>query len=346
MAEFGGDVYSVTGIPVAGTGDAAAGAQMFGGTGAGIAAGFLNRAMDTLFMIPQGFINNWITGEQYRDRLRMNMDASKEMIDYMNAYNHPKAQMQRLAEAGLNPNLIYGNAGVNQSSENSTMSAQTNQPNYTSTDIAQAALAMSQIKQQGASVNLLNAEARLKNAEAEAKELYNERYPELLDTQVSQAHADLRRTASQIDLNRSDLAYKAAQTHLSYVDAMYRQGQIGLQQYERQVMVAQTKMYMSNSYLARHQAGYYDKLGEYYGQETLNAQIEHKILEIQEEYERIMKDPEISKERRDKELELLKNDARRSMATIGIEGSKFISWYQWFLDRSEQATRMWKNINQ
>lgn len=28
-----------------------------------------------------------------------------------NAYNHPKAQMQRLQEAGLNPNLVYGGSG-------------------------------------------------------------------------------------------------------------------------------------------------------------------------------------------------------------------------------------------
>jgi len=31
-----------------------------------------------------------------------------EQRDYMNAYNSPKAQMERFGEAGLNPNLIYG----------------------------------------------------------------------------------------------------------------------------------------------------------------------------------------------------------------------------------------------
>ena len=36
--------------------------------------------------------------------------------DYENAYNHPKQQMQRLREAGLNPNLVYGSgAAQNQS---------------------------------------------------------------------------------------------------------------------------------------------------------------------------------------------------------------------------------------
>lgn len=33
---------------------------------------------------------------------------SKKMFDYQAAYNHPKQQMARLREAGLNPNLVYG----------------------------------------------------------------------------------------------------------------------------------------------------------------------------------------------------------------------------------------------
>lgn len=34
------------------------------------------------------------------------------MQDKMNAYNAPVAQMQRLSEAGLNPNLVYGHGGA------------------------------------------------------------------------------------------------------------------------------------------------------------------------------------------------------------------------------------------
>lgn len=35
-----------------------------------------------------------------------------------NAYNHPSAQMARLREAGLNPNLVYGNGSATQASVN------------------------------------------------------------------------------------------------------------------------------------------------------------------------------------------------------------------------------------
>lgn len=55
-----------------------------------------------------GLINNEYaqarTDEQW---MRMN-----EMQDKMNAYNAPVAQMARLREAGLNPNLVYANGGA------------------------------------------------------------------------------------------------------------------------------------------------------------------------------------------------------------------------------------------
>lgn len=55
-----------------------------------------------------GLINNEYaqarTDEQWQ---RMN-----EMQDKMNAYNAPVAQMARLREAGLNPNLVYANGGA------------------------------------------------------------------------------------------------------------------------------------------------------------------------------------------------------------------------------------------
>lgn len=35
-----------------------------------------------------------------------------EMWDWTNEYNSPRRQMQRLKEAGLNPNLVYGSGGV------------------------------------------------------------------------------------------------------------------------------------------------------------------------------------------------------------------------------------------
>lgn len=55
-----------------------------------------------------GLINNaWADSRSNKQWRRMN-----EMQDKMNAYNAPVAQMARLREAGLNPNLVYANGGA------------------------------------------------------------------------------------------------------------------------------------------------------------------------------------------------------------------------------------------
>ena len=55
-----------------------------------------------------GYINN-----QYaKQRSDEQWNRTLYMQDKMNAYNAPVAQMQRLSEAGLNPNLVYGHGGA------------------------------------------------------------------------------------------------------------------------------------------------------------------------------------------------------------------------------------------
>ena len=55
-----------------------------------------------------GYINNQYAQQRFDQQwMRMN-----EMQDKMNAYNAPVAQMARLREAGLNPNLVYAHGGA------------------------------------------------------------------------------------------------------------------------------------------------------------------------------------------------------------------------------------------
>ena len=61
-----------------------------------------------------------------------------KMWNLQNAYNSPAQQMQRLKEAGLNPNLVYGNGAVGNTSGNLP---QYNAPtlDYSVTDVIQSA---------------------------------------------------------------------------------------------------------------------------------------------------------------------------------------------------------------
>lgn len=51
-----------------------------------------------------GVLSNASTARQNR----LNREFAVQQRDYMNDYNSPAKQMQRLKEAGLNPNLVYG----------------------------------------------------------------------------------------------------------------------------------------------------------------------------------------------------------------------------------------------
>lgn len=42
----------------------------------------------------------------------LNRQWEEQMMDKQNEYNKPINQMKRLEEAGLNPNLVYGNANA------------------------------------------------------------------------------------------------------------------------------------------------------------------------------------------------------------------------------------------
>lgn len=77
-----------------------------------------------------GALNYYGQSQANEQNIKFQQDTNKQNLDYqryitelqrgwalsdwdkMNAYNHPAQQMQRLREAGLNPNLVYGNGSA------------------------------------------------------------------------------------------------------------------------------------------------------------------------------------------------------------------------------------------
>lgn len=84
----------------------AVGAAIIGGlgsiVGSAIGAGAQRRANIQNMQLAK-YQNNWQTAENEKAYAR-----SVEMWNMQNAYNAPTAQMSRLRQAGLNPNLVYG----------------------------------------------------------------------------------------------------------------------------------------------------------------------------------------------------------------------------------------------
>ncbi len=95
----------------------AVGAAIIGGlgsiVGSAIGAGAQRRANIQNMQLAK-YQNNWQTAENDKAYAR-----SVEMWNMQNQYNSPTAQMSRLRQAGLNPNLVYG-SGVTGNSAGST----------------------------------------------------------------------------------------------------------------------------------------------------------------------------------------------------------------------------------
>lgn len=92
----------------------AVGAAIIGGlgsiVGSAIGAGSQRRANIQNMELAK-YQNNWQTAENEKAYAR-----NLEMWNMQNAYNSPTAQMSRLRQAGLNPNLVYGNGVTGNSS--------------------------------------------------------------------------------------------------------------------------------------------------------------------------------------------------------------------------------------
>lgn len=119
--------------------------------GAGAGAGLFQTALNFVSDVGQQFVGQ----EFWQKRFDQTQEGQKELYEYAHDYT---AEMNRLARAGLNPNLVYG-----QMSGSSPMPGSTTAPlgssNFTTADIAQTAANLSHAQ-------ALDADASLKNAEA------------------------------------------------------------------------------------------------------------------------------------------------------------------------------------
>lgn len=296
--------------------------------GSGVGANFLNQALNTFWSIPQGFLGNWISNLGYSDRMQTNYDYAQKMVDYQNRYNEPKNVMARLAAAGLNPNLIYGQgAGQMASASGSVASSGVTSPQYSTADVAASALNLAQMKQADAAKNDMDASARLKNAEASLKEMEIGYKPLLMQYAVEQAEKNLQKTAEEINLTKQDVQYRVAQQGLAEAETAFKNSEISLQQYRKQQIIAQTALFVSEKRLKEAQTDFV-RSQDY----QLNVQTQVDVLELK--YKQMFYgDDGRMKELSEAEYNRLHNqflhDAQTAAALLGIEGSKAAQWSNW-----------------
>lgn len=142
------------------------------------------------------------------------------LADWMrqNEYNHPMAQMQRLKDAGLNPNLVYGKGADAMSSQSirgtDVKSWNPQAPSFDTGSIVRNAL-FAGVDLKAKDANVRNTEQVIANNKAKEEEtkartlnilgntektsLQNKRYNELVDSQLSAMNARTRQTQAQTD---------------------------------------------------------------------------------------------------------------------------------------------------
>ena len=293
----------------------------------GIASKFIGGAIDTLYSIPQGFLANYIGNIGFGDRLKLSEASAKRMIDYQNAYSAPKAQMERLAAAGLNPNLIYGNLNGNSASASQVSPGSVSIPGYHTGDVATSALALAQMKAAQAQKDDLSASARLKNAEASKVETELGYYPLLLELSVEQGQRNLDKTAADIEVSKATINYQDAASRLALADEALKRQEIDLFEYRKQQIIAQTYLYVSEAKLNEAKEDYTRSLD--YGQNIQNT-VDALVAKYQQYfYGEDGNIRQMAEQERTKIMNEMKTDAEHAAATLDIQGHKSTQWINW-----------------
>ena len=168
--------------------------------------------------------------------MRMELAANKEMQDYafqqnmdawhmMNQYNAPVAQMERLKEAGLNPNLVYGQGvqGATGQAKGSPSAYQAPKADFKRGE----ALKDLNILQQYQSFKLADAQTRNLRNQADTRELENKYLEDTIDSRIrgaivstliqehnlsaSEANAIVRQAEARIADEKQDAVLKKYQ---------------------------------------------------------------------------------------------------------------------------------------
>lgn len=140
---------------------------------------------------PFNWINQFSPGHDSKDmrdeEYLMSLEArfQKAFMDYENSYNSPKSQMERFAEAGLNPNMIYqkDNNGASGSAPAHGNPVQSGIANKISAFNSMSAMAkgVNDIRMQNAQISSLEYDNELKKAQA--METRNRAMTEYFETQ-------------------------------------------------------------------------------------------------------------------------------------------------------------------
>lgn len=90
----------------------------------GAVTGGITGMVGSAFGLPAEAASNAMSKEDAKELMKYQFDLQQKGIDRQNAYNTPLAQMERLRDAQLNPNLVYGSGSVVGNTSNAASTSQ------------------------------------------------------------------------------------------------------------------------------------------------------------------------------------------------------------------------------
>jgi len=250
------------------------------------------------------FLGNLYTNRQNRRSIeetnRLNYQMQQEqnawnerMWHMNNEYNTPANQMQRLKEAGLNPNLLYGNPSQGTSSApaqgTNPAQAQAFQSLGFGDMFSNAQQLMMQKKANDANIRLMQAQADSLDAETTLKERGMSLDEKRVNLQERELETSIQQFAemkpyyeAQIDKIKSDKKVSDEQA-----DEIFWRNMITSRTYGHQMEMlhAELQKLKSEYNLNNKQADYYQHMAELYSIEVLKGNVDYSVYGLQKFYE-------------------------------------------------------------
>jgi len=210
--------------------------------GAELLAGGMELLGQGLGAYTQG-VQNRANQRRAEKMFQWEVNANRENWRMQNEYNHPAQQMQRLKEAGLNPNLVYGNGATATGGSISSSSANTPQgqaprldPGKIVSGYLDAQLREIQIDQGKASIDIMkqdainkalqsqltNAQIQKLGADTETTKFGLSQAQRLADYSVEAAKLGNQKIEQEIQINAKDYVLRELKNGSDLKEALTR----------------------------------------------------------------------------------------------------------------------------
>lgn len=130
----------------------------------GAVTGGLTGAVGSLFGLGSEYVSNQMSKEDQKELMKYQFDLNQSAVENQREYDKPINQMNRLAEAQLNPNLVYGSGSV-VGNTSSTASASLGQARKTELSRYNQLAQQLQLERAAAEIRNINKDTEVKDSQ-------------------------------------------------------------------------------------------------------------------------------------------------------------------------------------